>query len=1105
MAEKITDEQVEALQGILRSDASVDAKVAQVAAVKTGIKHHNVPDTCVAELFVALRTASLNNHGALAIAGLTSLNHLLTRLSRQEPKYIIKQSKDILPLLIDKMGDPKEKSRSLAVQSMATMYKVVPADVESHVRNFAMAGKSSKAKEGSMQWLLQMNREQGMGFRAYVPRLMELLEDSDASVRDTAKTTVIELFRDAPATAKADLKKQLETFKVRPAIKQAIAKELVPRSTTPAPDESGPADLPRPAPRPNLAASVSSVSTFNERPTTPMPDPRTETVEPSYLNTTRELDDMFNQMRTYFEYNESEHNWKLREQSINKLRRLMAGNAVSDFHDPFLAGLRSFLGCITKAITSLRTSLSKEGCALVQDIAVNYGAGMDPMVEQLMQTFIKLSGATKKIASQQADVCIDTIIGRVTYSKVIMQHVAGACEDKNVNPRTYATEWLKTLLKKEAHHKSHVEHTGGLDLIEKSIKRGLNDANPNVRVKMRATFWTFYGIWPARAEAYVVPPRLIAQPLQTDLDSSLMDTLEPTAQKALEKDPNNPNTPNKAEPVARPGLGFSRSTMGVGVKPSLRETMMAQKKALATKNLPVRPGSAMAHFSPPRTTRAVSGASTASASTAAPSIATRQKPISGGGLSGAPVRPTRKRPEMAPRPATAGPYSVRGGTDTEMSPPPARPKAVTTKTMGTTPKRTVAKARPAHKPTASESSIPTPTRLTHAKSSPATSPVKSPARQRLQPGPLLGSPQPEDSLSMITPTTPTFSPADPPAITSPDLIAPGLPAPELIATELPAPEERDQAESPLGTPSKALRVYEDPLTAEQSTPRLTPPAVLEEKPVNEDAANLVSRQNGDGAAESDISPDKARQHARLIESALAKIKAKSLDVHGFRKLQGILRDNKAPLSDEKFEALLLGLFDYLEDPQSNLAPEKVQDVKAQNLATIKLLLKKYRDHFQPHISKGLESLMSARAVYDARTHIVSGLELLADELVSLGDAQEIATVLTRRMTNTPADSAAGWRSLSMGLHVLKEMVDAKVDYEPTEQELGSMAALCTRCLESSESGVRMDAVQLCVALEERVGTDKFWDAVKGVGDDSKSLITYYIVKRRREKEAAGGA
>lgn len=504
MAEKITDEQVEALQNILRSDASVDAKVAQVTAVKTGIKHHNVPDTCVAQLFEALRTASAAQHGSLANAGLTSLNHLLTRLSRQEPKYIMKETKTTLPLLVDKMGDQKEKFRSLAVQSIATMYKVVPADVERHVRNFAMAGKNPRAKEASMQWLLQMNREQGLPFRTYVPRLMELLEDADSSVRDTAKTTVIELFRDASGTAKADLKKQLENFKVRPAIKQAIVKELVPRSTTPAPDESGPADLPRPASRPNLSASVSSISTFSERPITPMPDTRTETVEPSYLNTNRELEDMFTQMHGYFEGNESEHNWKLREQSINKLRRLMAGNAVSDFHDPFLAGLRGLLDGIIKAVNSLRTSLSKEGCALVQDIAINYGSGMDPMVELLMQTFIKLSGATKKIASQQANVCIDTIIGRVTYTNRIMVHVAGACTDKNVLPRMYATEWLKTLLKKEAHHKSHIEHNGGLDLIEKSMKKGLGDANPGVREKMRATFWTFYGIWPARAEAYVV-------------------------------------------------------------------------------------------------------------------------------------------------------------------------------------------------------------------------------------------------------------------------------------------------------------------------------------------------------------------------------------------------------------------------------------------------------------------------------------------------------------------------------------------------------------------------------------------------------------------------
>lgn len=318
--------------------------------------------------------------------------------------------------------------------------------------------------------------------------------------------------------------------------------------------------------------------------------------------------------------------------------------------------------------------------------------------------------------------------------------------------------------------------------------------------------------------------------------------------------------------------------------------------------------------------------------------------------------------------------------------------------------------------------------------------------------------------------------------------------------------EENQVPSPAATPAQALQVYEDPLTAEESPSRSIATAVLEEKPVNEDAANLAVRQNGDEADGGDgVSSEKAKQQARLIDSALNKIKAKSLDVHGFRKFQGILRDSKSPLADEKFDALLMGLFEYLEDPQPNIAPEKVQDVRAQILATIKQLLKKHREHFRPHISHALESLMAARAAYDARTHIVSGLELLADELVSLGDAQEIATVLTKRMAGMNASDASGCRSLTMGLHVLKEMVDMKDEYVPADGELGDMAALSTRCLESSESGVRMDAVQLCVALHARAGDARFWEVMKDVKDDPKSLITYYIVKRQREKEGANGS
>jgi CLIP-associating protein 1/2 len=251
--------------------------------------------------------------------------------------------------------------------------------------------------------------------------------------------------------------------------------------------------------RSHLRSSVSSASSV--RPSTPVIEVKVEHVEPSYVNTLRELDDTFKEMHQYFEGKESEQNWLKREQSCTKLRRLNAGNASSDFHDAFLAGIKSLLDGILKAVNSLRTSLSKEGCSVIQEIARTAGPGLDPMVEILLQNLIKLCGGTKKISSQQGNATVDIIISKVSYNLRIMQHIWLACQDKNVQPRTYATGWLKTLLKKEAHHKSHVEHTGGLELIEKCLKKGLADANPGVRENMRSTYWTFAQIWPAKAEA----------------------------------------------------------------------------------------------------------------------------------------------------------------------------------------------------------------------------------------------------------------------------------------------------------------------------------------------------------------------------------------------------------------------------------------------------------------------------------------------------------------------------------------------------------------------------------------------------------------------------
>lgn len=156
MGEKITEEQVENLLAILRTDASNDTKVHQINNVKSGIKQNNVPEACVLPLFEATRSSMISQHAAIVNAGFSTLNHLLTRLSRQEPKYISREAGRTLPLVIEKMGDQKEKYRQLAAQCLTTFWKAVPLDVERAVKSSGLVGKNARMKEASMSWIVQV-------------------------------------------------------------------------------------------------------------------------------------------------------------------------------------------------------------------------------------------------------------------------------------------------------------------------------------------------------------------------------------------------------------------------------------------------------------------------------------------------------------------------------------------------------------------------------------------------------------------------------------------------------------------------------------------------------------------------------------------------------------------------------------------------------------------------------------------------------------------------------------------------------------------------------------------------------------------------------------
>lgn len=512
--------------------------------------------------------------------------------------------------------------------------------------------------------------------------------------------------------------------------------------------------------------------------------------------------------------------------------------------------------------------------------------------------------------------------------------------------------------------------------------------------------------------------------------------------------------------------------------------------------------------------------------------------VNSGGMSHAPMRPTKRRPELAARPATAGPYSSRthGAPSAEPSSPsePPKPRTAPPKPTAGSPRRPAPRPRTAHTPQASESSLPSPTRPASSKGASASprfgsparatprsaaSPRTTPVRLKLSQSspPTVGSAAAAaEELTLVVPSfsnsmrnsssregTPQAPEPHPALLPSPIIETPTRAVPDTVPAETPV-------KAPVESPPRELQVYEDPVVEAEPTPEpattFTGP-VLEDKPVNENAAPIRPatpeiQEPPPQSEEAAPSPDKSRQNSKLIESGIARVKARTLDVHGFRKLQSLIRDNKAVLPGDKFEALLLGLFGFLQDRLEGTTPEKAQDVKSQILGTIKLLLKKDRSSFQPYVAAGLEALLVARSAHDARTYIVSGLELLADELVALGDAPELVMTLTKALGAADDGAPEGCRVLSMGTHALRQLLEARTNYVPSETELGNLAGLMGRCLVSADSGVRRDAVQLCVAVHGRVGEAEFWRVMGGVGDDPKNVITYYIVKRQREQAAA---
>lgn len=145
---------IELLAILRNSNASVDTKVTHMTALKSEIKQKNVPESAITPIFDSVKQAIASPHTSLSGAGFSALGHLLKRLGIQQQQHaVVLQSRYLYPLLLERLGDHKERVRAQAAQAFTELWPAAGADVEHHVLEVALTGKNPRAKETAMNWL----------------------------------------------------------------------------------------------------------------------------------------------------------------------------------------------------------------------------------------------------------------------------------------------------------------------------------------------------------------------------------------------------------------------------------------------------------------------------------------------------------------------------------------------------------------------------------------------------------------------------------------------------------------------------------------------------------------------------------------------------------------------------------------------------------------------------------------------------------------------------------------------------------------------------------------------------------------------------------------
>lgn len=299
-------------------------------------------------------------------------------------------------------------------------------------------------------------------------------------------------------------------------------------------------------------------------------------------------------------------------------------------------------------------------------------------------------------------------------------------------------------------------------------------------------------------------------------------------------------------------------------------------------------------------------------------------------------------------------------------------------------------------------------------------------------------------------------------------------------------------------------------------------------------------------------PDRAEtlKTRRLLASGTERVRAQTLDAHGFRRLQDLIKNNTRN-PDLQFASLLIAIVGYLKSSSAEEANSKEKALKGQALNCLRAVVSLYSQRDE-QVKQALPDILVGIAEAAAWTTGSSTIELekTGNEVVSRVATLDNA-LLVESCINTVADFVGQSGSLSpdaktpqtpeqrksslqaqkskststaLALSILSRLTALYTRFTSSEQRPDvyetirtRLATFAVRCLSHTDPDVRRKGVDFAVELyglfpsetepvtsQEETdasgkssGKEAFWRLLRPAGEPSCNLLTYYLARRGR--------